>query len=70
MSTLGPVLRQRSSGPLQKTLKVVVVATLPPSPYRSKEGEEKMVLTTAVSDGETVVRCTVFDKEKLPRFKV
>ena len=71
MTSISTVFSERGTGPYSKALKVRVVAVEgKPHNYRAKDGTEKSVLTSAMSDGGRIVKAVCYDSTKFPKFKV
>lgn len=71
MTTINALFSDRGSGPYSKAIKVKVVAREAKArPYRGKDGSEKAVLTSGVSDGERVIKVICYDPAKFNKFKV
>ena len=61
MTSTNKVFGEKKTGPYPLGLKVKVVARDDVQSYK-KDGEEKEVLTCAVSDGEEVLKVLCYDK--------
>lgn len=59
---------KKVNGPFQKAIKVKVADVSSPSTY-SKDGEEKKLLTAAVTDGVTVMKLVCYDPSQFSRIK-
>ena len=64
MTSIKKVFKENKTGPYSLGVKVKVVARDEVQIYK-KDGEDKSVLTCAVSDGEEVMKVICYDKSSL-----